>query len=527
MSICCRIAKIGLPLLVVVIGLTVNQAFAFDFHAVVAKARRLAQHAYRPLPKIPSWLRVGQLSYAQYENMRFNPRKRLWLGDHSNFQVLPMPAGLYYQRPIKIHVVKNGRVTLVRFKKSDFSFPGKRFRKRVPPDLGFGGFALTYPFHPGAPYNIFLVFAGASYFRGVGKNNNFGLSARGLAINTGLAKPESFPRFRSFWLLKPPKHARHMVVYALLDGKYVTGAYRFLIQPGVKTRVGVTAILFFRHQPQRLGLAPLTSMFFYGRNTPRPREQWRPAVHDSDGLLIANGDGEWIWRPLLNPVHVTTSSFQVAHLKGFGLVQRARRFSTYEDLGANYQSRPNGWIVPGAHWPKGRVMLVELPESSETEDNVAAFYTPDRLPETGKPYRFRYQIVFGGASVGHPPAGFVAGTFVGSGVNPGAKAGNTDRCTLRFALNFKGGELARLTSPQHVQGVVSAENGAAISDVVTRRAPQFDGWRLAFRVKPVQSKPLELRAYLKGRHGALTETWSYLLPVANWHKIESGCGSAS
>lgn len=493
------------------------QAQAFNFQDVVAKAEALAAAPYRPATQIPEWLRYPALTYDQYQQIRFRPEDRLWRSQNG-FGVMLLPAGLYYTRPVSIHVVDGDTVRRLAFDKSDFTFPNPSFARRVPANLGYAGFALTYPLEAGAPYNIFLTFAGASYFRAVGRDQGFGLSARGIAIDTGLPGPEPFPDFRGFWLVKPVAGARAMDVYALLDGKDLTGAYRFHVQPGDATALDVTAVLFFRDRPERVGIAPLSSMFFYGANTPRPPGEWRPAVHDSSGLGMENGDGEWLWRPLLNPGAVTTTSFAVDDPRGFGLLQRQRRFADYQDLEARYERRPNAWITPRGDWGKGQVMLVELPESEETEDNIVAFFVPDKLPSPGEPLNLSYRLSFGGAGVGMPPAGYAAHTFVGAGANPGT---TVNACALRFIVDFRGGELASLGSGVHAE--VTDIAGGKISDIDALPAPPFGGWRLSFLAVPAAGQPLDLRAALIHGNDTLTETWTYLLPAGMLDSYRPDC----
>lgn len=485
-------------------------AYGFGYRTVFKVAQKLSLQPYKPMIKLPPRLRPPNLSYSTYQDIRFRPGRRIWLHSGRNFNVMLMPEGLYYDRPIRIHLVEKGHVRDLKFHRNWFTYPSSSFEARLPHGYGYAGIELTYPLNPKDPYNIFLVFAGASYLRGVGRGQHFGLSARGIAIDTGLAGTEPFPRFSQFWLVRPAKGAHTMVLYALLNGHSVTGAYRFRVRPGKNLQLEVKATLFFRSRPRRLGLAPLTSMFFYGRNTARPAAAWRPAVHDSAGLAIHNGDGEWLWRPLINPKTVTTSSFEVQRLKGFGLIQRPRVFSTYEDLQARYDLRPNAWVTPMGKWPKGRVVLVELPESSETEDNVAAFYQPSSEPVPGRPVALRYKLTFGGDSVGHPPAGLASATFVGAGLNPGQE-GRKGACAVRFVVNFTGRELANKRSG--VKADVSDIRPGRISDVHLRRGQPFGGWQLSFLARPRSGEPLDLRAYLTAGGDTLTDTWTYLLPA--------------
>lgn len=484
---------------------------AFDFSDVVSLARSRAQHPFSAPPAIPESL--AKLSYNEYQGIRFKPEDSLWYGTQRRFHVMPVPAGLYYKHCVKLNVISTQGVAALRFSRKDFSFPSAALADRMPKNLCVAGFKLTYPLDGPGIQNQFLVFAGASYFRAVGRPNNFGLSARGIAVNTAFPPHEQFPAFREFWLAEPAAGASHFTLYALLDGESVSGAYQFEVMPGESTVLAVKAVLFFRQTPLVTGIAPLTSMFLYGENTPRPPGEWRPAVHDSGGLQIENGDQEWLWRPLLNPQSFLVSSFALDNPRGFGLMQRDENFSDYEDLGARYDLRPSAWIEPDGEWGKGRVELVEIPSPSETEDNIVAYWVPEALPQPGHTYTYQYKILFGKAEEALPPAGYTVHSFVGSGRNPGMPC-SADRDSLRFIVDFAG------RMPQGsgaIKGVVSASDSSSVTDVTVERNEAAGGYRLSFRVTPVPHKALELRAFLQSGSAALTETWSYLLP---WQDAE-------
>lgn len=483
----------------------------FDFSSVVKIARAQAAHPYKSLTTIPEAL--SKLSYNDYQKIRFKPEYSLWYGSQRRFHVMPVPAGLYYNHCVKLNVITTRGVTPLRFSKKDFSFPSASFARRMPENLCAAGFKLTYPLDGPGIQNQFLVFAGASYFRAVGRPNRFGLSARGIAINTAFPPHEQFPAFREFWLVEPAPGASHFTLYALLDGASLSGAYQFDVTPGETTTLKVKAELFFRQTPRVAGIAPLTSMFLYGANTPRPPGEWRPAVHDSSGLQIENGDQEWLWRPLINPQNFLVSSFTLSNPRGFGLMQRDEDFNDYEDLGARYDLRPSAWIEPEGEWGKGRVELVEIPSPSETEDNIVAYWVPEDLPKPGLTYTYQYKILFGKAEEALPPAGYTAHSFVGSGRNPGMPC-TADRDSLRFIVDFAGHIPG---GSGDIRGVVSANDASSITDVTVERNDAEGGYRLSFRVNPASHKPLDLRAFLRRGPAALTETWSYLLP---WEDVE-------
>lgn len=485
----------------------------FNFSDVIQIARTQGMRPFVPVAPIPESL--AGLSYNQYQEIRFKPTASLWYGTPRRFHVMPVPAGLYYNHCVSLNVIGAQGVVPLRFSKSDFTFPSAALAGKMPQHLCAAGFKLTYPLAGPDIQNQFLVFAGASYFRAVGRSNRFGLSARGLAVNTAFPPDEEFPAFRRFWLREPEPNATSFTLYALLAGASVSGAYRFEVKPGEATALAVKAVLFFRRTPRVIGIAPLTSMFLYGEGTPRPPGEWRPAVHDSDGLQIENGDHEWLWRPLINPLNFLVSSFTLNNPRGFGLMQRDQDFSSYEDLGARYDLRPSGWVVPEGAWGKGRVELVEIPSPSETEDNIVAYWVPQARPQPERAYTYQYRILFGNADETRPPAGYVVHTFVGSGHNPGLPC-KLDRDSLRFIVDFAG-RIPPWSADIH--GIVSAGGFASVKDVSVERNESAGGYRLSFQVAPEPRHPLELRTFLKRGNAALTETWSYLLPWGNAQRL--------
>lgn len=487
-------------------------AHAFDLQYVVAKAKALAARPYEAPQPIPKFLQA--LSFDEYQGIRFNPDRSLWRSSRARFQVMLVPPGLYYTHAVRINVVDGTGVHRIPFQKDDFSFSNPGLEKRVPADLGYAGFKLTYPLNGPKVQNQFLVFAGASYFRGVGKGNAFGLSARGVAVDTGLPSGEEFPSFTEYWLVRPSADAHAMTFYALLDGKSLTGAYRFIVYPGSPTVLQVKVVLFQRRPVQLPGIAPLTSMFFYGVNTPRPPGEWRPQVHDSDGLLIHNGaTGEWLWRPLINPKQLQMYYFDTENVRGFGLLQRETDFSAYQDPGARYDERPSAWVEPQGDWGKGQVVLLELPASAETNDNMVAFWSPSAKAAAGQPMTFSYDLSFGDDDdVAKEPMGYASSTFVGNGNIIG---GGNVKGAYRVIVDFTGGPLTGLPPTAPVVGQVTALDGGKLIEHYVEYVRPTRQWRLSILAKPADGQPLSLRAFLHEDKKTLTETWTYHLPVDN------------
>lgn len=500
--------------LLLAIGLSAAppRAAAFDYKDVVTKARTLAARLYSPPAPIPQFMH--DLSFTQYQGIRFKPEMSLWRG-RARFNVMLVSPGYYYTHAVNINTVDAGGVHPVAYRKDAFTFSpdDDALAARIPPDLGYAGFKLTYPLHGPDIQNQFLVFAGASYFRGVGKDDSFGISARGLAVDTGLPSGEEFPSFIEYWLVQPGPDDTSMTVYALLDGESLTGAYAFQIHPGPATTIDVTATLFQRRQVQLLGIAPLTSMFYYGENTPRPTYEWRPQVHDSDGLLLHDGaTGEWLWRPLINPRQLEMDYLQTARVDGFGLLQRHTAFSDYEDWGAHYERRPSTWVQAGGDWGKGSIVLVQIPAAQEISDNIVAFWAPAEPPPTGQPLTFTYRLGFGDPSVAAEPMGYAVHTFVGDGSVIG---GGEAPGAYRIIVDFQGGTLDRLPGDAPVRGVVTPQDGGTVIEQFVQYMPAVHRWRLSILARPQGGKSLNLRAFLQSGGAALTETWTYRLPPGN------------
>mgnify|MGYP005839826645 FL=1 len=499
----------GLCLLLVgvaaLLSLAPRQARGAHFHFadVIDRAQRVAGSAYQAPERIPEWL--TRISYDQWRDIRYRPERALWRDGRTPFQVQFFHPGYYYVATVAVNVVDDAGVHPVAFSPSDFDYGKNDFASRVPHNLGFAGFRLHAPINRRDYFDEVIVFLGASYFRAVGQGQVFGISARGLAIDTGLPSGEEFPYFREFWIVKPVPWATSITVYALLDSPSLAGAYRFIVSPGGCTRVEVASRLFFRREVQQLGVAPLTSMFFHGENSPRPVEDYRPEVHDSDGLLLHFRGGEFLWRPLFNPRNLQISSFRMQSPRGFGLLQRDRNFDHYQDLETRRELRPSVWVEPLGDWGAGKVMLVEIPTKSDTNDNIVAFWVPEPKPRADQPFDARYRLRWFSDDPALPPAGRAVATR--------RDRGNREN-VYRYVVDFAGGGLDRIPAETVVHGAVTiatGEESAELLDQQVTKNPVTGEWRLVFQVRPKRSEPIELRAYLMLGERVLTETWSAVL----------------
>ncbi len=475
---------------------------SFTFANVVRRANELAQSPYEPdRPALPEFF--ANLNYDQYRDIRFRKEASLWRDQALPFQAQFFSRGFLYKDRVTINVIENGQVVPVEFMNDLFDYGKNELPTEVPHDMGFAGFRLHYPLNRDDLLDEVVVFQGASYFRAVGQGLNYGITARGLAIDTGLPSSEEFPIFREFWIEKPGKDATEITVYALLDSESVAGAYRFVIKPGLQTIMDVKAHLTFRKTVQKIGIAPLTSMFFHGENTDRFMDNFRPEVHDSDGLLVETGSGERIWRPLLNPLGLRVNRFQVENPRSFGLFQRDRDYNQYQDLEAHYQNRPSLLVEPLGAWGHGAVELVEIPSNAERYDNIVAFWVPDREIAPEEQWDFEYRLRFATDPEGRLTGGRTVSTRIGAGGND-----IPDPSRRKFVLDFAGESLAALPTDTPVEAVVTASSGE-LSIPVVQSNPAVKGWRLFFELTPDGNQPVDLRAFLRQGDDVLSETWSY------------------
>ncbi len=471
----------------------------FDFEALRFQAQQLASRPYAPPPpRVPKELL--QLTYDQFRDIRFDPAASLWRRAGLPFQLQFFHPGFIFDHTVQIEEV-DGRLALpISYSPELFDY-GQNHIKSVPSTMGFAGFRLLYALNkPGDELGSFL---GASYFRMLCRGAVYGLSARGIAIDTAEPEGEEFPAFQKFWVERPSPASKQVIVYALLDGPSATGAYSFVIVPGDDTVMHVRAVVYCRRNPGVFGLAPLTTMFWHGKNTNGETDDFRPEVHDSDGLMIATGRGEWIWRPLTDPAVVSVAQFSDQAPRGFGLLQRERRFESYEDLESAYQLRPSAWVEPVGDWGRGSVRLVELPAPDETSDNVVAFWVPNKLPAPGSPIQFEYNLHWFLKGI-EPPGGHAAATRHG-------RSRTQEPDLERFVVDFDGRDLRRMPGDPEVEPVVTVGQGAVLVHATAEKNPYNGTWRVAFALRPDgRGEPVELRCFLQKPPNVLTETWSYL-----------------
>lgn len=480
-----------------------NQGHAFNAEWLREQARQLAATAYRPPGKITVPALTG-LGWNEYQDIRFRPTQAFWRDKGLAFQIRFFHLGYYFLHPVTIHEVVDGQARPISFSQELFDYGRNRFEAALPADFGFAGFRIHY--HTDFERDM-VAFLGASYFRAVDSQMQYGISARGLAIDTALPGGEEFPVFKSFWIARPEPGQSTLTVHALLDSPSIAGAYSFRIHPGRTTLMDIEAVLYPRKGIKRLGLAPLTSMYHHGENDRRMADDFRPEVHDSDGLAILRGNGERIWRPLVNPAKLRVNVYADENPRGFGLLQRDRHFPNYQEDGVYYNRRPNLWVEPRGDWGRGVIYLVEIPADEEIVDNVVAFWTPERPAEPGREMRLAYRLHWGSEvpDVLSPVARVVA-TRLGLGGAPGPQKRPPQ--SRKFVIDFAGGPLELLTKNSTIEPVITVSRGTIVNPVI-HRVEDLNIWRTEFDLHWEGRDPIDLRCYLRLHSSALTETWSY------------------
>ncbi len=475
-----------------------GQLWAFSLDDVSAKAKELAGQKYEaPRSNLPNEFR--EMKFADYQKIRFRNEKAEWADQNTPFKLSFYHQGMHFDTPVKINEVTADSVQEIKYDPSRFDFGDVKFDPKATEQLGYAGFRVLFPINKSDKQDEIMTMLGASYFRVVGKDQVYGLSARGMAIDTALPSGEEFPRFTEFWIERPKPGDKHLVIFALLDSPRATGAYRLILRPGTDTVVDVKSQMFLRDNVSKLGVAPLTSMFLFGANQPSKVLNYRRELHDSSGLSIHAGNGEWIWRPLNNPKHLSVSNFTVENPRGFGLLQRGRNFSHYEDLDDNYDKRPSAWIEPEGDWGKGSVDLVEIPTADETNDNIVAFWSPAVLPKVGEPLEVAYRLhwTLDDAAFHSPDSAWVKQTLRSTGDVKQSNLIRQPDGSVAYLVDFEGPSLKKLLPDAPVRSQVSVGDNAEVVENSVRYNEHTKGWRLTLRMKIKDAgKPTEMRAAL-------------------------------
>ena len=471
------------------------QSAPFDRAVVRQAARDLAAKPFKaPDSKLPDNLK--DLDYDRYRAIRFLPDRALWRGEKLPFEVQFFHRGFFYANRVDIFQVVSGEAAKVTYRPEYFSF-GNTSPPNPDADLGFSGFRLHAPINKPDYYDEVCVFLGASYFRAVAKGEGYGLSARGLSINTGEAKGEEFPAFKTFWIEKPAGNASSIVVHALLDSESAAAAYRFTIRPGETTVFDVEVAIYPRVDLEHVGLAAMTSMFFFGPNDRVAVDDFRPSVYDSDGLAIYNGRNEELWRPLHNPRDLQISTFADLNPRGFGLMQRQKNFFAFQDIESGFEKRPSLWVEPIGDWGEGSVRLIEIPTKEEIHDNIAVFWHPKSALQTKAEHIYAYRLHWGPDAPKPTSLARVSRTGIGA----------RGEATRIFVLDLVGDRLKQVDAKK-MRGVVDAGK-VKVQNIITQPNPATGGWRLSFELPSKEKGPIDIRASLMQDNDAVSEVWVY------------------
>lgn len=488
-----------------------EKPFAFSFEKLTADMKAKAQEAYseRSVDLPPA---IAELDYDRHRAIRFRPDHAVWQGS-APFELQAFHLGWLFKQPVKLYEVEGGKAHPMIFTGRDFEYrkplDPARFRDIVMP--GEAGFRLHYPLNTPDIMDELVSFLGASYFRALGQGNVYGLSARGLAVDTATTSGEEFPSFTDFYIERPTRRSKDITVYAALDSPSVTGAYRFVITPGPNTTMTVTARLFLRADIERLGVAPMTSMFLFAENNDSSFDDYRGQVHDSDGLKIVRQDGEELWRNLNNPVELASSYFVEDSPKAFGLFQRDRDFAHFQDAGADYERRPSLLVEPLDPWGKGTIDLVEIPTELEINDNIVAFWVPEKPARAGDELTFRYRLTWGSIEEPTQHLARVAALRTGDG---GVSGTENEDGLRKFVVDFEGEVLRNLSDDSGIEAVVNVSRGEIVHSTVSRL--ENNGmWRLVIDLKASGEAPVELKAHLTREGERLSEIWCY-----QWRKTD-------
>jgi len=490
-------------------GLKFGKPVRFSFDKLKELAKHLSTQPYVPQPK-PSPEIVSKLDYEAWGKITFNTDHALFADNGGRFPITFFHLGQFFQKSVGMYLVEDGSAREVLYDPSYFDMPADSLAHGLPPTAGFAGFRLQEPKDGKLDWrkNDWAAFLGASYFRAIGALYQYGLSARGLAIDTAVAgKPEDFPDFTRFYI-SAPENDDGVTIYALLDSASAVGAYKFVLTRGTGVLMDIETSLILRKPVSRFGIAPLTSMYWFSETVKPTAIDWRPEVHDSDGLAMWTGWGEHLWRPLNDPPHISASAFLDENPKGYGLLQRDRVFDHYLD-GVFYDKRPSLWVEPIGNWGKGSVQLIEIPTDDEIHDNIVAMWVPEKPPAPGTELALSYRLHWAADEPFPSPLARVVATRMGDGGQPGQPRPKGVR---KFLVEFLGGPLATLPFGVKPDMVLETSHGNFTNYKLMEAVP--DGvpghWRAQFDLAGAEgTDPVELRLHLTAAGRIVSETWLF------------------
>jgi glucans biosynthesis protein len=525
--------------LLLVWTLRYQETHKFNFTKIQEEAATLAQQPFVPLTyDLP--LQLKKLTPDQERGIFWNDKYRLWKKKGLPFQIDFFPLSVEFPNAIKVNTVDyRGEHSLSSL--TSFFNVNIPVNPPLPEELGYAGFYVRYPINKSDSLDGFFSVQGASYFRAIAKDQVYGLSARALGINTGVdGKPEEFPQFKEWWLHEPAPGDTSLVLDALLDSPSVTGAYGFKIKPGASTSVDVHATLFFRKTVDWIAIAPFSSMYLYGENASNHfNDKIHPEIHDSDGVLLNTSKGDWIWRPLSQATLFQIYNFADENPKGFGLLQRDRDGTHYQDLNMQYNIRPSVWVTPKGNWGKGSVVLAHRPSNDVNNDNVALFWHPAQTPKAGERMDIDYTITFYMNDAQLPPLAYSRETWLINNPPPPAppqpalppgqkpppalpappapKPGDTT--PVMFITDFVGNGIENIPANQPPYLYLHCDPPETkIRESSVEKVGYDNSWRATFTIIPFKHNvPTEIHCRLmksdKPDAQPLTEEWTY-----TWHQ---------
>lgn len=489
-------------------GLKFGAPTPFSFETLKALARERAGRGYTPPPQ-PNPEVVKQIDYDAHGKLQYRKEAALWAETGSVYPISFQHVGMFFPKTVTMNVVEKGTSREILYDPKLFTMGPDHVAKDLPANpSAFAGF-WVHESRKGSDWKKrepWVTFLGASYFRAIGELGQVGLSARGIALSPGTSNPEEFPDFVSFWFEAAAKTEDPLIVHALLDGPSLTGAYKFSLKRSKGVIMEIEAALFLRKDIERLGIAPLTSMYWFSETAKPTSADWRPEVHDSDGLALWTGVGEHIWRPLNNPARIQVSSFADKSPKGFGLGQRDRVLDHYQD-GVRYHLRPSAWVEPLGDWGEGAVQLTEIPTDDEIHDNIVAMWVPKEPAAAGKTYDLRYRIHWLADEPFSSTLARCVATRLGNGGQPGKPRPKGVR---KFMVEFLGKPLAKLPFGEEPEPVITASRGELSRIEIEAVPDDVPGhWRTHFDLAVTGPDPVEIRCYLRYKDEVMSETWLY------------------
>lgn len=485
-------------------GLKFGPAEPFSFEDLKAMAKRMASEPYAG-PKSVSPEILPKINYENWGKIKFDINLALFADGPGRFPVSFFHLGKYFQKPVQIYVVNQASAREVIYDPSYFDMPADSPARLLPQGAGFAGFRFQEARDGALDWrrNDWAVFLGGVFFRTIGELRQYGLSARAVAINVTLAdRLEEFPDFTRLYVDQNGT-GDSVTVYALIDSPSIAGACRFVLQRTKIVTMDIDQAFFLRRDVIRFGLAPVNSMFWFSETFKPTGTDWRPEVHDSDGLALWMGSGERAWRPLNDPPRIMASSFFDENPRGFGLLQRDRNFDHYQD-GVFYDKRPSLWVEPKGAWGKGAVQLIEIPTGWEYDDNVVAMWVPAKPATAGTSVDLSYRLTWAADEPFPPSLARCVATRLGVGGQERLKG------TWRFVVEFKGPPLEALPYGVKPEAVLWASRGTFLGTIIEAVPDEVPGhWRAQFDLVSSGSDPIEMRLFLRTGDKALTETWLY------------------